>query len=144
MKTNITLGLEFGLCNGSMTIEIYQDELLIKKLENITTTTNNVSLKIDFPSQLKIVLSNKNHNTDTILDNNGSIINDKYVILKHLTVGTIPIKIDVLFRLCQYYKNQNNNPVNDTYWGFNGVAIIDFNSDNFIKWCLKHNNTFDF
>jgi len=144
MKTNITLGLEFGLCNGSMTIEIYQDESLIKKLENITTTTNNVSLDIDFPSQLKIVLSNKNYNTDTIVDNNGSIINDKYVILKHMMIESIPIKIDVLFNICQYYKNQTDDPVNDTYWGFNGFAIIDFDSEHFIKWCLKHNNIFDF
>ena len=127
-----------------MALEIYQRDLLIKKIENVTTSLVSVDIGVDFPAQLKFVLSGKNYNTDTIVDNTGLIIKDKYVILKHMIVESVPIKINVLFNICQYYKNQTNDPVNDTYWGFNGVAIIDFDSDHFIKWCLKHNNTFDF
>lgn len=144
MKTNIKLDLEFGICNGSMALEIYQRDLLVKTIENVTTSPVGVDIEIEFPAQLKFVMSNKNYDTDTIVDNNGSIIKDKYVILKHIMIESIPVKVDVLFNICRYYKNQTNDPVNDTYWGFNGVAIIDFDSDDFIKWCLTHNNTFDF
>ena len=98
MKTNIKLDLEFGICNGSMALEIYQRDLLVKKIENVTTSLVSVDIKVDFPAQLKFVLSGKNYNTDTIVDNTGLIIKDKYVILKHMMVESIPIKIDVLGR----------------------------------------------
>lgn len=144
MKTKIKLDLEFGLCNGSMILEIFQDAVLLEKLENINEVTKIVHLTVNFPSRLKFVMSNKNYDFDTVVDQNGSIINDKYIILKHMSIESIPIKIDVLFDICQYYKNHTAVPVNDTYWGFNGNAVIEFDAEDFIKWCLKHNNTFDF
>jgi hypothetical protein len=144
MKTKIKLDLEFGLCNGSMTLEIFQNNLLIEKLENVTDVSKNVYIIVELPCQIKFVLSNKNYNTDTVVDNTGSIVNDKYVILKNMVVETIPVKIDILFNICRYYKNHLTPPVNDTYWGFNGNAVIDFDAKNFIEWCLKHNNIFDF
>lgn len=144
MKTNITLDLEFGLYNGSMTLEIFQDNILLNKLENVTKTSKRVCIEVDLPCQLKFVISNKNYNTDTLADSNGLIISDKYVILKHMIVESIPVKIAVLFDICRYYKNQDTVHVNDTYWGFNGITVINFDAENFIKWCLKHNNTFDF
>ena len=127
-----------------MTLEIFQDKILLDKLENITDTSKSVCVSIDLPCQLKFVVSNKNYNNDTLVDNNGLIISDKYVILKNMLIESIPVKINVLFDICQYYKNHNAVPINDTYWGFNGVVVIDFDEEDFIKWCLKHNNTFDF
>lgn len=144
MKTRIKLDLDFGICNGSMTVDIFQDNVLLTTLENITDNSKTVCLDVVFPCQLKFVLSGKNYNLDTMVDSDGSVIKDKCVILKSMQIESILVKIDVLFDICQYYKDHKEPPIADTYWGFNGHVVIDFDADNFIAWCLKHNNIFDF
>jgi len=139
--TNLTLNLEFGKYNGSMSVEIFDDIQQLVFLENVTENSINLAYKITLPTKIKFNLDNKNPNRDTKLDAEGNVIKDKYVRLASMSLGGIPIKPVVLFKICKY--TANHQIKFDTYWGTNGSAEIDFNADYFIKWHLKTNNLFD-
>lgn len=139
----INFDLEFGRCNGVMDVDIYSNDHLILSLENHQHTSSNFSIAVEFPTVLKFMLSGKNLNVDTKIDaNTGKIIEDKFVIIKNMTVGRIPINPAILFKICKYHKNDSNEIVYDTYWGFNGQVDIHFNETDFIKWHLANNNLF--
>lgn len=135
--TNVTLDLEFGIYNGSMSAILSSNQTIIAKLANIVDSIQHIECKIQLPNSITIELANKNEKYDTLLDNN-KIVQDKYVKLSKLTLGNIPITD--LHSICQY--THHGVSVADNYWGFNGSVKIEFDESEFILWHLKHNNKF--
>lgn len=138
---NLTFSLEFGQCNGSMSVDILDDKQQLAFLENVTDKSLDFAYKIILPNKIRFNLANKNTNRDTKVDDQGNVIADKYVRLASMSLGGIPIRPVTLFKICTYRANDQTRF--DTYWGFNGSVAIDFHEDNFIKWHLKSNNLFD-
>ena len=83
--TNVTLDLEFGIYNGSMSAVVSSDQTIIAKLDNIVDSIQHIECKIQLPNSITIELANKNEKYDTLLDNN-KIVQDKYVKLSKLTL----------------------------------------------------------
>jgi hypothetical protein len=138
---NLTFSLEFGQCNGSMSIDILDDTQRLVFLENVAEKSLDFNYNIMLPNKIRFNLANKNTNRDTKVDKQGNVIADKYVRLASMSLGGIPIKPVTLFKICRY--TTNDQMKFDTYWGFNGTIEIDFCEDNFIKWHLKSDNLFD-
>ena len=126
---------EFGMCNGAMSMDILANGQLVNRIHNNTQETLHISQKIQLPCEIKILLSGKNLEDTLVQD--GKIIADKYVKLKSLSLGKIPVKEHVLFNICEV-----NDELRDTYWGRNGTVVINFDSDNFLKWHMAHRNVF--
>lgn len=142
MNTNIKIELEFGLCNGSMNVDIYETDHLISTVNGSNNTSITVNTSINLPCDLKFVLTNKNNKKDTIVDSTGKIIADKFVILKKLVVGRIPVHTTTLFKVCRLTTDCGKDLYN-TFWGFNGIVTIDFNNSNLLLWHMTHNNKFE-
>jgi hypothetical protein len=137
----VDFSLEVGLCNGSMTVDIYNGSNLIKHLEDLTDAVDQ-TVNVAIPSQLTFVLTNKNAN-DTIVSGD-EIVADKYIKLSKITVGKIPVNSKVMFDICRCTKEGHTESWHDTYWGFNGMVTIDFLEDSLVKWHLNNNNIFNF
>ena len=133
MNTRLDCEFVFGKCNGSMNLEVYSNDKLISQYINPIEEKILLTTQIDLPTRLKFVTSGKNHNTDTVVDQNGNIIADKYVILQVFKLGLIVVNSNLLFSICS-----NNN----TFWGFNEEITIDIDEKDFIKWHLKKQNKF--
>jgi len=103
----------------------YQKDTLISK-----------TYYVSWPNKLFFKLSNKNMFNDTKIEDN-KIIADKFILLENLVVGMIPVKNEVLKKICAINYNKFDN-----YWGVNGKVEINFNHDNFLQWHLHNNNKF--
>ena len=141
MKTKISMSLEFGVCNGSMIADIYSNEILVTTIKNARDEVL-IDFETDLPAKLKIAVSNKDNSLDTLLDDSGLVIQDKYVKLTRLSVGYIPVSSGVLFNICRYTP-EHGAECNNTYWGFNGIATIDISKSDSLDWHLSLDNKFD-
>lgn len=138
--TDLYMQFKFGIYNGSMTMNIYQDQELVKSFSDVNEELVIFEHSLRMGSELNIKLSNK-FSRDTKVED-GKIVADKFVQLKEMRLGKIPILETILFKICNYHAN--NQTIIDTYWAFNGQVSISFAEENFIKWHLAHSNMFDF
>ena len=141
MNTNIKINFvfEFGVNNGSMSLLMRDNEHVLSDISDANGLVE-VNTLINFPNQITIALSGKNPNTDTTVVD-GEIVADKYVKLVGMTVGGIKVTEATLFKILNYKHGDEN--VFDTFWGFNGEIVIDFDHNDFIRWHLSHQNVFD-
>ena len=65
--TELKFALEFGECNGYMSVECYANGKLIARPD---VTNPVVETKVNFPFDLTITVSGKNSNTDTFVEDN--------------------------------------------------------------------------
>ena len=91
-----------------------------------------ISIPISFPGELIIELSGKNNNTDTLVNDAGEIVQDKFVQLTQVRVDKMTVND---------YFLQKWPIVNDsfatTYFGFNGQAKLTFDAPSSFHWLLK-------
>jgi hypothetical protein len=142
MYTDLEIELEFFNYNGSMNLEISDDETMFACLRDVTEKIVTIQHRINLPSQLKFTLSNKNYNTDTEVSADGLILADKYVRLNKLALGRMPINIEKLYKICEFRSDRLDEVIHDPQWHFNGVVTIDFFESNFIKYLLLIDNKF--
>ncbi len=134
MDTKLECEFTFGHCNGTMCLEVFDGDKLLKKYQNDSLETETLVAEISLPTQLKFVVSGKNYNTDTKVDEQGNITADKCVILKNLKLGNIPIGVGLLYSMLSS---------KDVYFGRNDTITVDFDEDDFILWHLKNQNKFN-
>jgi hypothetical protein len=136
--TEIRFDLEFGTFNGSM----HADVLVDNEIRASCNCTQSVFLCVKMPSVLKIKLSGKNLNCDTLVGPDGSILSDKYIKMSNLWVSKIPVNHHVLRNsVCQFITT-DGGMIFDNYWGKNGEVILEFDSADPIAWLLKKRNKF--
>jgi len=133
--TNIKLELEFGESNG----------LMVTRANDVDITPDSagihtINVTIDIPGKLVITFDGK-QGRDTILDDRGQIASDKYVKIKNMSIGFVPVGQNLMYSLCRY--ERNNEIVNDIFFGFNGELTIHIDNDDAITWHLLNNNKFE-
>jgi hypothetical protein len=132
MITNLKLKFLYGCYNGKIHMTINGQPV----------DSELVDIDINLPTTVKIELSGKNYSVDTLVDSSGKILDDKFVQLKEMRLGGIPIEEINLIKICKYNTDQGKN-IQSTYWGFNGLVEIIIDQENFIKYLLLLNNKFD-
>jgi hypothetical protein len=141
--TDIEIELEFSNYNGSMSVALSDTDSTIASLTDVTDRFVTINHRIHLPNKLKFVISNKNYNTDTLVDHsNGNILSDKYVKLSKLTIGKMPVHSEKFYNICSYVNDCNEHVVYDLFWAFNGVVTIDLFESNFIKYLFLIDNKF--
>ena len=91
-----------------------------------------VDVTVSFPGEIIIELHGKNNNTDTLVNEAGEVIKDKFVQLSHVNVDRIPVNNHFL----QKWPMVNDSFVT-TYFGFNGQAKLTFDAPSSFHWFLK-------
>lgn len=142
-QTELDINLYFSNYNGSMTVEIKNNNQMLTKFANVATGDYNVKCLIDMPANLTFTISGKNYNSDTrVVDQ--EVVADKFVQLKSMSLGKIPIGVLLLPTICKFTTDKEGDKIKyETYWGFNGVVNINIPYSNFIKYHLSMNNCFD-
>jgi hypothetical protein len=133
--TNCKLVFQQGIHNGSMNMLMYVNDELIADYKNTTQETFELSVDVVLPCRFKFILSNKNSNTDTLVDNQGQILADKFIVLKQFFLARVEIPTHKLQATCEYTTDQGI--FYDTYWGFNGQAVVDFPYGSAVEWHLR-------
>jgi hypothetical protein len=142
MTTSIDFEFNFGIHNGSMNLSLYSNEKCLIEYKNVDRSSQHFSTTVTWPTQLKLYLSNK-HSSDTKVNEHGEIVADKYIQLVAMKIGRIPVSVPTLFKICRYHRDQFDDDVIDTFWGFNGIVTIDLDHRDFVCWHLKNNNIFE-
>lgn len=136
MGIKINFTLLFGNCNGYMSAKIYTNKDLLLKLDNFVDPVQKISLDINFPSVLIFDITGKNMLSDTKLDDNNNIVEDKFIKIKELTVGYLPVNDNFLPKICKFTTKFGEVTTSD-FWHTNGRVLIEFDEPDFIKWHLK-------
>ena len=121
---DITLILEYGLINNkSFDVELTHNGVTTP----ITGTTHTVS--VNLPTQIMVKFSGKNMATDTIIDDTGRIVADKYVKIKEILLDNIQLPRYFLEKKLELV-DENNVIRNTNYIGFNGCLVLNFEKSN--------------
>jgi hypothetical protein len=87
---------------------------------------------ITFPEQLTMLLSGKGPN-DTVVDDQGNILADKYVKLTGLQVDGLDCPQEYL-EMFIVLDTDDGQKVASNYFGFNGLVTLDFLEENSFFW----------
>lgn len=93
------------------------------------------SVEIQWPQPVYFTLGNKDTN-DTLVDQLGNILQDKFIKLESLTVDRLPVHIVALLDCVEIDTGTQNIKTN--YWGFNGVAKIEFDRNDTFAWHINN------
>lgn len=140
MHTNLTLILEFGVCNGCMDVLIQDRHGIVDCVEKNTSQELELNYSIVLPNQLCIKLSNKNYQTDTTIDLHGNITQNKFVKLKRLWLGKIELEAHSLIQICAYQTDRDTHQRFSTFWDCNGTVTLDFFDKTTTEFLLHLNN----
>jgi hypothetical protein len=155
-ETASVLKLEFEL-ESSVThdnppvIEIKFNQQTIYK-SGLSEGTHQISLSAtvtdarrpwaDVWNKLEMLFSNKSSN-DTIVDNNGHIVKDKFVLLKKFSINGIDLFADhdFFYKKLKYHTNGVATDVHPGFWHNNSAVSLEFDNP-FLLWYHANTNHF--
>lgn len=142
MKVNLTLLCSVMSCNGSIKLEIFDQETLIYTGENFTDGPMRIDCEIVWPTTLNIITSNK-HPGDIEVDINGNIFKDKSIEITGILINNFPIHQDSIDKLFTCQREGSSEITNENWWGFNGKIKIIFDQPNPMRYMLALKNEFN-
>lgn len=98
-----------------------------------------VNLSIIMPAEIKIELSGKNMQTDTKVDADGRIVQDKYIKIVGMSLGRHPIPEHKIYEMCRFIST-NDDEVLGNFFGRPGVVYIVFDQPDPVRWHLARNS----
>jgi hypothetical protein len=120
----------FEVRNEYMTVKIHDS--------SITPTDGEVycyEQMITLPTQLDLEFGGKDSNNDTIIDKDGNIIKDKYVLITEIRLDGMMIEPLYLQRRLKLEYNGQVNYSN--YIGLNGKMTIEFNKPDVFRQLME-------
>lgn len=127
----LTLEFEFGaIADSTMSVAVGSAYTLNPGYD----CRQQCELYIQLPSSIRLEVSGKNINTDTLVDDKQQIVKDKYVKLLDIKLDNISVPKHYLEK--DITLRTHNDLIHSNYFGFNGVVEINFTKSNvFHQWC---------
>ena len=96
-----------------------------------------LALDTDFalPNKLIIEHYGKNMKTDTKIDSEGKILDDKGVFIDNISFDDVTLNYEIYH--LPFVKDSGETLLSNNYLGFNGKFIVDVDSDNIYQWQSK-------
>ena len=96
-----------------------------------------LALDTDFalPNKLIIEHYGKNMKTDTKIDSEGKILDDKGVFIDYISFDDVTLNYEIYH--LPFVKDSGETLLSNNYLGFNGKFIVDVDSDNIYQWQSK-------
>lgn len=133
-KVTITLGLEVGFFNGrAMNVDITAGDHH-HQYSNIHESYITHKFVAEWPVQIFCRCSNKDMENDSYFDEQGHLVENKYVRLDSLSINGFPLMPHNLYHVTMF----NEQP--ETFWDTNDTAIITLDNDDPISFLLSINN----
>lgn len=133
-KVNISIEFEMGYCNGYMNCRILNNNKEIFNIKNHNDKILTLDFATDWPTTLQFELTNKDLKEDTVVDENGNILYNKYMMLKKFAVNNLPLIEPNLYKIAKFAGH------NETFWDRNETATIELDRGNPTRWLLSLNN----
>jgi hypothetical protein len=142
MESKITFNLEPNNTDSDLSVEVWLDQKQLFNFEKINCLTP-VTINIDDSDsdhELHIILKNKTNN-DTVVDESGNILKDKYINIKNFNFDDIDID-QIITETATYTHNFNGNRdrVVDKFYGTmgcNGTVSLKFTTPVYL-WLLEN------
>jgi hypothetical protein len=141
MKIQLTLVGRVQRCNGSLTVEIKDQDRVVYTGEDQSEGPWIAEFNIDWPTTVHIQLSNKQRN-DTQLDHNGLIIQDKVIEVTDVLINNFPIHQDLVDKIFVCRREGSTVDTNENWWAWNGTVQINFNHASPMRYLLSLQNEF--
>jgi len=132
-KSNLTLEFEIGFLNDHNMSLIIDGKLF----DSFSSPDFVYTKQIELPTAVCIEVRGKGKN-DTLVDDNGLIVKDKYILLKNIRLDGV--SCDPVYCHKAITLNTGTDKIKSPYWGFNGFVQIDFNESNGFRWLIKTRN----
>jgi hypothetical protein len=142
MKVNLTFLCAVTRCNGSIKLEMFDQQLPVYTGENLPDGPMRIDCSINWPTTINIITSGK-HPTDMEVDADGNIIKDKSIEVVGILINNFPIHQDLIDKLFVCQREGSSEITNENWWGFNGKIKIKFDQKNPMRYMLALKNEFN-
>jgi len=110
-----------------------------------SVATESITIKYPYKDQKEIDLSMWMHSKtqdDTKVDQEGNILDDKYIKIKRFIVNNFDLKkdFDFFYNQFSYHNNNKEQPVKEGFWFNNDVLSLKFTAP-FIRYYLDNSNS---
>jgi len=129
--TPVKFDFEIGHYNGTMSLDIVVNGRNILHKGSFESDRYSFATEVEWPCLVELQVSGKNQNQDTLVDESGQVVKDKYIKLLNLQVGGIES------RLNNITLQTDTTELTNTYFGFNGTVPINFDGPDSFMWHLK-------
>ena len=111
--------------NGSMSAKFFTRQKNILNLSSFEQGINTIELDIALPNFLYIFLDGKDNDRDTVVDQTGEILYDKFLKIENILLDYKPIDKNILFKMCKC-QTAKGQIIHSNHLGFNGIVTLDF------------------
>lgn len=134
--TLVTIKLKFGLVRNQAMTVIVQSGGSSGIVTPDKDLTAEIKIPLDLPDRISLQFTNKDAMTDTIVDEKGNIIEDKYVQFTDVKLDCFSLGEVFLHQKIKIL-TEDNNTIYTSYIGFNGIVTLDFEKDNVLEQYLS-------
>lgn len=142
MKIQLRLICKVMCSNGSMKLEIFDQQTHIYTGENLEPGPLEIDCIVEWPTVLTFFLSNKKDN-DTQADHSDNIIVDKAIEVVQVFINNFPIHQDLIDKIFICKRNGSTEITHENWWGFNGTVTLNLDQKNPMRYMLSMQNKFD-
>jgi len=142
MKTTISLITNVYNYNGSMKLDIFDQDQLIYSNDCFESGPGRIDCQVNWPTVVNIITSNK-HPKDILYNESGMIIKHKAIEITEIFINQFAINIDLVDQLFDCQHNGTSNIVHENFWGFNGKIQMHLTHSSPMRYLLSLNNQFD-
>ena len=135
---NFKITLEVGECNGFMKSRWFANGECVAEVNPTSNSDIDVEFFIKLPCTIRVELTGKNLATDTKLDDNGLIMQDKFIKIKNMWLAKRPVPEHVYMNMCNI-ESENGN-FTAAYFSMNGAVTINFAESDAILWHFRYNH----
>jgi hypothetical protein len=89
---------------------------------------------------IKIDFSGKNSLTDTQVNSQGQILQDKFIKIEKMWLARHSIPNNIFMKLINFTTDSGEIYQNNDYFGFNGQALLTFAEKDAVIWHMRHNH----
>lgn len=123
---SINLDIELHGFSGkdypNIVVELNENKIFSNKVKNVVNIQKNITVTEN--NSLKIIHHDKNN--DTIVDSKGSIIRDRYCLIKKISINNIIFDENFFSHNKYYYLTNDGEEILTNYLGIEGIFKFTF------------------
>jgi len=124
--TALSLTLYSNNFNGSMSASFFTAQKMLQKTTVLKHGDHIFDFDIDLPCTLNVLVNGKDNSKDTVVDDKGNILEDKFIRIDKICLDNKPLNDNALPKFCKLVTNDSKTIVSN-YIGFNGMVSLDLN-----------------
>lgn len=142
MKANIVLLTNVQNYNGSMKLEIFEDDVLLYSNDSFEPGPGKIEFQVNWPTTVDIITSNK-HNKDILFNEQKQIVKQKSIEITGILINQFAIQIDLIDKLFNCTREGTTDITHENFWGFNGKIQLHLTHNSPMRYMLSLQNQFD-